>query len=56
MTERDPKPSGWIVKRMSDLERESKTWPAWKRQDLQERLERDALQCSARDRDQGKEE
>lgn len=55
MTERDSKPSGWIVKSMSELERESKTWPAWKQQDLRERLERDELRCSALDRDQGKE-
>jgi len=45
MVDKGQKPSGWIGRRMEDLERESKDWPIWKQEDLRERLERDGVQC-----------
>lgn len=37
----------WIVRRMEALERESKTWPEWKRQDLDDRLKADEARLRA---------
>jgi len=44
MSEQDRKPSGWIGRRMLDLKDQSKNWPAWKQEDLRERLSRDEVQ------------
>lgn len=54
MAAKTPKPSGWIVQRMSDLEEESRHWPAWKQQDLKDRLERDELRCADTQKDEEK--
>ena len=45
MADKEQKPSGWILRRMENLERQSKTWPAWKQEDLKQRLKRVDVSC-----------
>lgn len=39
MAQRESRPTGWIVQRMEALERESRTWPQWKRAELEDLLQ-----------------
>ena len=50
MADREQKPSEWIVRRMEDLNRESRTWPEWKQQDLKERLKADEARLKETER------
>lgn len=43
MATKDAHSPGWLVRRMEELDRESDSWPDWKRDALEEQLERNDI-------------